>query len=89
MCYTREFNVILLVGLTELKAQIGWTDSVTVSSQRILSYLPPFLIFVIWGSRGWRRGLKHSFQNPSFPRLNSLFRGDAAVVYDNPSEKTN
>ena len=32
ICYTRSFDVILLVGLTELKAQIGWTDSETVSS---------------------------------------------------------
>ena len=29
-CYTRDFDVILLVGLTELKAQIGWIDSETV-----------------------------------------------------------
>ena len=30
MCYTREYDVVLLVGLTELKAQIRWIDSVTV-----------------------------------------------------------
>lgn len=30
MCYYREYDVVLLVGLTELKAQIRWTDSVTV-----------------------------------------------------------
>ena len=30
MCYTREYDVVLLVGLTELKAQIRWVDSVTV-----------------------------------------------------------
>ena len=30
MCYYREFDVVLLAGLTELKAQICWTDSVTV-----------------------------------------------------------
>ena len=38
--YTRNFTVILLVGLTELKAQIGWIDSTTVSPQRIISYHP-------------------------------------------------
>jgi len=29
MCYYREFDVVLLVGLTELKAQVRWVDSVT------------------------------------------------------------
>jgi len=33
LCYTRDFDMILLVGLTELKAQISWIDSATVSSQ--------------------------------------------------------
>ena len=40
--YTREFDLILLAGLTELKAQISWTDSVTVSSQGILPRPPSF-----------------------------------------------
>ena len=31
MCYTRLLDVVLLVGLTELKAQIRWTDARTVS----------------------------------------------------------
>ena len=30
MCYYRQFEVVLLVGLTELKAQIRWEDSTTV-----------------------------------------------------------
>jgi len=30
MCYSRNYDVVLLVGLTELKAQIRWTDSRTV-----------------------------------------------------------
>jgi hypothetical protein len=30
MCYTRKFYLVLLVGLTELKAQIRWIDSATV-----------------------------------------------------------
>jgi len=29
-CYTRDYDVVLLVGLTELKAQIRWTDYKTV-----------------------------------------------------------
>ena len=30
ICYTRKYDVVLLVGLTELKAQIRWIDSKTV-----------------------------------------------------------
>lgn len=30
MCYARRLDVVLLVGLTELKAQIRWIDSRTV-----------------------------------------------------------
>ena len=47
MYYTRKFDVILLVGLTELKAQIAWIDAATVSPHGILSCSPPILIFVI------------------------------------------
>ena len=31
VCYYREFDVALLVGLTELKAEIRWYDPKTVS----------------------------------------------------------
>ena len=30
MCYSREYQVVLLVGFTELKAEIRWSDSETV-----------------------------------------------------------
>ena len=30
ICYDREYEVVLLVGLTELKAQIRWFDTTTV-----------------------------------------------------------
>ena len=33
--YERSYNVILLVGLTELKAQVSWIDSETV---RVISF---------------------------------------------------
>ena len=33
MCFTRRFDVVLLVGLTELKAQIRWKDSKTVRTR--------------------------------------------------------
>ena len=37
MSYTRNYSLILLVGLTELKAQVCWNDSVTVSTQGVTS----------------------------------------------------
>jgi hypothetical protein len=80
--------VVLLVGLTELKAQIGWIDSVTVSFQGILSRSPS-LIPVMCGSRGRKKGSKRHFQSSTFRRLNLLVRGDAVVVYDNASDWSN
>ena len=47
MYYTRNFDVILLVGLTELKAQIAWIDAETVSPHENLSCSLPIMIFVI------------------------------------------
>jgi hypothetical protein len=46
--YKRDYDLILLVGLTELKAQFSWIDSVTVSSQEIISH-SPILTSVIYG----------------------------------------
>ena len=51
---TRDFEIGLLVGLTELKAQIAWTDSLC-NCKVSLSCLSPFLISLICGCRGWRR----------------------------------
>ena len=45
ICQERKYDIILLVGLTELKAQVGWIDSVTVSSQETSFFS---LICVIW-----------------------------------------
>ena len=39
--YKREYNIILLVGLTELKAQVGWIDSETVRGPRSVYPHPP------------------------------------------------
>ena len=36
MGYKRSYEVILLVGLTELKAQLSWTDSETVRAHLVL-----------------------------------------------------
>ena len=35
-CYTRHAEIILLVGLTELKAQVSWIDSKTVRVHVVL-----------------------------------------------------
>ena len=35
--YRRDYNIILLVGLTELKAQVSWIDPTTV---RVLFQVP-------------------------------------------------
>ena len=42
ICYTREYDVVLLVGLTELKAQIRWTDSATVRICHLFRLQPLF-----------------------------------------------
>ena len=41
--YERRYQVILLVGLTELKAQASWIDSETVRAHLILR-VPIYLI---------------------------------------------
>lgn len=36
MRYKRNYDVVLLVGLTELKAQVSWIDSKTVRARIVL-----------------------------------------------------
>ena len=43
MSYRRKYDVILLVGLTELKAQVGWIDPKTVRAGPVLQ-VPIYLI---------------------------------------------
>ena len=43
MGYSRDFDIILLVGLTELKAQLSWIDSETVRAHLVL-HIPIHLI---------------------------------------------
>ena len=87
-CYMRDFDVISLVGPTELKAQIGWVEPATVSPQGIIPCSPLFPSSVAYRSRERRRGSNHRFRSLSFLRSNPLFRSDVAVVYDIPSEET-
>ncbi|KAF9649037.1 hypothetical protein BDM02DRAFT_3095383 [Thelephora ganbajun] len=57
MGYKRDFDIILLVGLTELKAQVTWIDSATVRahlvSHKPIHFLPDFHMRK---SRGQREG---------------------------------
>ena len=71
--YKRAYEVILLVGLTELKAQIAWIDSVTVSAQRIQS-CSPILTPVTYGCRKWRKGLVHRSLKCRVPKAEFLFQ---------------
>ena len=48
MGYERKFDVILLVGLTELKAQAGWIDSRTVRWHIIPAYPFASSYFHVW-----------------------------------------
>ena len=57
MGYRRNYDIILLVGLTEFKAQVCWIDSETVRAH--LLYTCPFISsdFEMCESRERRRGL--------------------------------
>jgi len=54
--YKREFDVILLVGLTELKAQVSWIDSRTVRIHITLHVFVHLTRFRVRGYRGRREG---------------------------------
>ena len=43
MGHRRDYDIVLLVGLTELKAQVSWIDSKTVRAHLIL-HVPIYLI---------------------------------------------
>jgi hypothetical protein len=56
MAYRRDYEIILLVGLTELKAQASWIDSKTVRARLVL-HIPVYLIRLPHReSRGKRQG---------------------------------
>ena len=71
-----------------------WRKCVTHWSPRRLGVAEDSILlvtlsdFVMCEPSGSRKGSKHRFQGPSLLRLNSLFRSNAVVIYDNPSEKT-
>jgi hypothetical protein len=80
--------MILLVGLTELKAQVSWVDSATVSA-----HMPPVESRVLIShptstsvNLGERNEVGSIPSRVYPPRLNSVIRSNAVVVYDNPSE---
>jgi hypothetical protein len=57
MGYKREYDIILLVGLTELKAQVSWIDSRTVRAHLVLHVSIYLTDFRMRESRGQRKGL--------------------------------
>jgi len=57
MGYMRKYTVILLVGLTELRAQLGWIDSETVRGISFNLHPPTISSYLLMGeSRGQRKG---------------------------------
>ena len=54
MGFMRRYDVILLVGLTELKAQVGWIDSKTVRGYLVRSARTPSHPIYICGNLGDR-----------------------------------
>ena len=84
--YRREYHIVLLVGLTELKAQASWIDSATVRMHPILHTHLPHSIPHAW-IQGTERRFVATFSEFLMPKLNPASRGDAVVVYDNPSER--
>lgn len=64
---TRNFDVILLVGLTELKAQIAWIDSVTVSPLGVPPVLTTRSDFPNTRIQKVEKRFEAFFQGPLFP----------------------
>ena len=52
MCYRCKYEVILLVGLTELKAQISWIDSETARPHVLLHPVRIYLTIVLCANLG-------------------------------------
>ena len=73
ICYTRSFDVILLVGLTELKAQIGWIDAETVSFQ---SFILPITRadFLDLRTQGTENRFEIPFPEPLVPTAELIFQ---------------
>jgi len=86
--YKREYDIVLLVGLTELKAQVSWIDARTVRAHVVPHVSVASPNFHVREYRGQREGLCSTVFEFPLPKLNLMFRSNAEVVYDNPSERT-
>ena len=85
MGYMRRYNVILLVGHTELKAQVSWNDSETVCGISLYpTPTPSDLISTCTNLQGEEIRFVATHSEFVLPRLNPTFRSDAMVVYDDP-----
>jgi len=84
--YKREYDIILLVGLTELKAQVCWIDSKTVRAHLVMHVSIHLTRFPYARIQRTEKRFVVTFSEFLIPRLNQSFRSDAVVVYDDPSE---
>ena len=82
--YKREYTIILLVGLTELKAQVGWIDSETVRGISFNLHASHLIRSLYARIQGTEKRFVATLSEIVFPRLNPTFRSDAVVIY-NPS----
>ena len=80
MGYRWECDIILLVGLTELKAQVSWIDPETIRARLVLPYKFTSSEFHMGESRGQKRFVV-TFSE-FIPKLNPAFRSDAVVIYN-------
>ena len=84
--YERKYGIILLVGLTELKAQVSWIDSRTVRAYLVMHVSIYLTRFPHARIQRTEKRFAITFSEFLIPRLNSIFRSNAVVVYDDPSE---
>ena len=72
--YNLYFDVVLLFGLTELKAQIAWIENVSLSP-------PHNALSDTRFNRAWKNGMVF-LSSQAKKTLNSKFSGPASIVYD-------
>jgi len=72
MGYKRHYEIILLVGLTELKAQVGWVDSETVRAHPVLHITVDLIRLPHTWIQGEERRFAATFFEFLLRRLNSI-----------------
>ena len=85
MCYARNYDIVLLVGLTELKVEIRWIDSTTVRVHAGKTTGSDFVIATV-GDRGKVSAPRASAM--LYLRLTWGHSSDAVIIYNDGSENT-